>query len=149
MYSFANCTPTNTATLTPNLTHTLSPTFTPSMTPTPLPGEGWLVFVSNRPVVTGGQKVWNIYAGHDDGTLINLTNNDDSSVTFTQPVWSPNFTQIAYSKKVGSGKADLCLWTLSSQSENCDFDIIPVMIVLHRRSPHQLAYVRRERPMDL
>jgi len=123
-------TPTPTRTPTP-VPPTLTPvpptptptrTPTPSMTPTPLPGAGWLAFVSNRPIITGGQNVWNIYTVHDNGYLVRLTDNANTLRTIKQPVWSPDHLKIAYSSTIG-GDEDLCILTVSTRQEQCAFYI--------------------------
>jgi Tol biopolymer transport system component len=138
-------TPTDTATFTPTNTHTPSPTFTPSMTPTPVPGSSWLVFVSNRPTITGGPNLWNIYAADDNHYLVRLTDNTTTAV-IKQPVWSPDHLSIAYSRKDGADE-DLCILTVSTQSEYCGFAINTLSPNVRNREPawspdgQTLAYV--------
>jgi hypothetical protein len=92
---------------------------TANITDNDVPGAGWLTFVSNRPIIAGGQNVWNIYAVNDSDYLVRLTDNSNTLRTIKQPVWSPDHLKIAYSSAIG-GDEDLCILTVSTRQEQCE-----------------------------
>lgn len=82
-----------------------------------LPGQGWLTFSSNR---TGA---FNIFAVQNESSLpVQLTVNTDSNIKYSQPVWSPDHTRIAFTRENGADW-DICILTISSMTVNCNLSI--------------------------
>jgi Tol biopolymer transport system component len=92
---------TPTVTQTPTHTSTPTPTNTPTLTPTPIGGgSGSIVFINSYPVSPQSTDyVSNIYIIKIDGSgLLNLTNNQNPDLEYSEPKWSPDGTKILFQR---------------------------------------------------
>ncbi|MBK9122429.1 MAG: PD40 domain-containing protein [Chloroflexi bacterium] len=119
--------PTPTATLTPTFTFTTptptpTNTLTPTATPVPSAGAGWLLYHSNRPEPAANTAgAFNLYAADlsvSPPLVQRLTANTDSNVRDELPVWSPDHTRIAFTRRTGTA-SDVCLLTLATSAVVC------------------------------